>query len=168
MSAAAVEIHTEVDADREAIGALHRAAFGGDVEARLVDALHAEGAVVLSLVADEGGEIAGHVLYSRLMLDPPSAGALALAPVSVAPARQKQGIGSRLIGEAHPMLAASGEKIVFVLGDPAFYGRFGFSAAAAKPFRTPYDGEHMQALALAPDAPKSGTVRYPAAFAGLK
>ena len=65
------------------------------------------------------------------------------------------------------MLAASGEKIVFVLGDPAYYGRFGFSAAAAKPFRTPYDGDFMQALVLAPDAPKSGTVRYPAAFAEL-
>ena len=65
------------------------------------------------------------------------------------------------------MLMARGEKMVFVLGDPAYYSRFGFSAATAKPFRTPYDGEYMQALILAPDAPKSGTVRYPTAFAGL-
>ncbi len=167
MRSATLEIRAEIAADREAIRALHHAAFGGEAEANLVEALHAEGAVVLSVVAAEGGQIAGHALYSRLTLDPPCAGAVSLAPVSVAPARQKRGIGSRLIAESRHMLAARGEKIVFVLGDPAYYGRFGFSAATAKPFRTPYDGEYMQALTLAPDAPKSGTVRYPAAFAGL-
>jgi putative acetyltransferase len=165
---AALAIRLEAVADRQAIHALHRAAFGGDGEAKLVDALRADGAVVLSLIAAEGADIVGHVLYSRLTLDPPSNGALSLAPVAVAPEQQKRGIGARLIEEAHRMLTAKGEKIVFVLGDPAFYGRFGFSAAAAKPFRTPYDGEYMQALALAPDAPKSGTVRYPVAFAGLE
>lgn len=168
MSAPPLVIRPETAADRDALRAVHRAAFGGEAEAKLVDALHAEGAVVLSLVAEEGGQIAGHVLYSRLTLDPPCAGALSLAPVSVAPARQKRAIGSRLIADAHRMLAARGEKIVFMLGDPAYYERFGFSAAAAKPFRTPYDGEYMQALTLAPEAPKSGTVRYPAAFARLE
>jgi putative acetyltransferase len=168
MNAPTLVIRREAAADRQAIHALHRVAFGGEGEAKLVDALRADGAVVLSLVAEEDSYIVGHVLYSRLTLDPPSNGALSLAPVAVAPERQKRGIGSRLIEEAHRMLAASGEKIVFVLGDPAFYGRFGFSAAAAKPFRTPYDGEYMQVLALAPDAPKSGTALYPAAFAGLE
>jgi len=168
MSAATPTIRPEISIDRAAIHALHRAAFGGEGEAKLVDALRTDGAVVLSLVAEEGANIVGHVLYSRLTLDPPSNGALSLAPVAVAPVRQKRGIGSRLIEEAHRMLAASGEKIVFVLGDPAFYGRFGFFAVAAKPFRTPYDGEYMQVLALAPDAPKSGIALYPAAFAGLE
>lgn len=168
MNAATLAIRAEAPADREAIRALHRAAFGGEGEARLVDALHDERAVVLSLVVEENGHLAGHILYSRLTLDPPHAGASSLAPVAIAPEHQKRGIGSRLIGEAHRMLAASGEKIVFVLGDPAFYGRFGFSAAAAKPFRTPYDGEYLQALVLASDAPKSGTVHYARAFAGLE
>jgi putative acetyltransferase len=168
MSALTVLIRPEADADRAALHALHRAAFGGVVEAGLVDTLRSEGAVVLSLVAEEEGRVAGHVLHSRLTLDPPHTGVSALAPVAVAPERQSHGIGTRLIEEAHRMLAARGEKIVFVLGDPAYYGRFGFSAAAAKPFRTPYDGEYMQALSLAPDAPKSGTVRYPAAFATLE
>jgi putative acetyltransferase len=130
--------------------------------------LRDEGAVVLSLVAEDEGRVTGHVLYSRLTLDPTSAGVSALAPVAVMPALQKQGIGARLVEGAHRMLAGRGEKFVFVLGDPAYYARFGFSAAAAKPFRTPYDGEYMQALALAPDAPKSGAVRYPAAFAALE
>ena len=168
MSAATLEIRAEVAADREAIRALHRAAFGGEAEAKLVEALRGEGAVVLSLVAEQNGEIAGHVLYSRLTLDPSHSEALSLAPAAVLPKRQRQGIGARLIEEAHRMLTMRGEKIVFVLGDPAYYGRFGFSAATAKPFRTPYDGKYMQALILAPDAPKSGRVRYPAAFAGLE
>jgi putative acetyltransferase len=130
--------------------------------------LRAEGAAVLSLVAEADGEIAGHVLYSRLRIDPDADGASALAPVAVAPERQKQGIGTRLIEQAHRMLATRGEKIVFVLGDPAYYGRFGFSVGAATPFRTPYDGEYMQALAFTADAPKSGAVHYPVAFEGLE
>jgi len=168
MSAAHLVIRPEVSADKAAVHALNSAAFGRDAEADLVDALRDERAVVLSLVAEEDGHLVGHVLYSRLTLDPPRAGGSSLAPVAVAPKRQKHGIGARLIAEAHRMLAASGEKIVFVLGDPGYYSRFGFSADAAKTFHTPYDGEYMQALMLSPDAPKSGAVRYAAAFAGLE
>jgi putative acetyltransferase len=168
MNDATLAIRCEAAADQAAIHALLRTAFGGDGEAKLVDALRSDGAVVLSLVAEEGAHIVGHVLYSRLTLDPAGKGASSLAPVAVAPERQKRGIGTRLIGEAHRLLAERGEKIVFVLGDPAYYGRFGFSAVAAKPFRTPYDGEYMQALTLASDAPKSGSVGYPSAFGGLE
>lgn len=167
MSAAKLAIRAEEPADRQAIHALHSAAFGGDGEARLADELRAEGAAVLSLVADEEG-VAGHVMYSRLLVDGMDKGASALAPVAVLPARQNRGIGARLIAEAHRRLTARREKIVFVLGDPEYYRRFGFSAATAQPFRTPYDGEYMQALALAPDAPRSGAVTYPAPFARLR
>lgn len=168
MIAMTLEIRAEAPTDRDGIRAVLCASFGGDGEAQLVDALRGEGAVILSLIAEEDAHVVGHVLYSRLTLDPPYPGVLSLAPVAVAPARQKQGIGSRLIEEAHRMLVARGEKIVFVLGEPAYYRRFGFSAAAAKPFNTPYDGEFMQALILAPNALKSGVVSYPAAFAGLE
>lgn len=167
MSFAAPAIRPEVAADRAAVHTLNCAAFGRDAEARLVDALRDEGAIVLSLVAEEDGCVIGHVLYSRLTLEPDRRGISALAPVAVVPERQKQGLAARLIEEAHARLAAQGEKLVLVVGDPSYYRRFGFSVDAAKAFRTPYDGPYLMALALSADAPQSGTVAYPAPFARL-
>ena len=79
----------------------------------------------------------------------------------------KRGIGRRLIEEGHRLLREKGEKLVFVVGDPAYYTRFGFSLAEAAKFRTPYDGPYLMSLKLAPGAPASGTVVYPATFAKL-
>jgi putative acetyltransferase len=167
MITAMLTVRPEQPEDSGAIHALHAAAFGANTEGELVDALRNEGAVVLSLVAAEQERILGHVLYSRLQIDDRDAGASALAPISVAPARQRHGIGSALIAEAHRRLRTQGETLVLVLGEPAYYARFGFTTEAAKPFRTPYDGEYLQALRLSSDAPKSGTVTYPTPFARL-
>jgi putative acetyltransferase len=123
--------------------------------------------VVLSLVAAEGRRVVGHVLYSRLTIDGRDVGASALAPISVDPWCRRRGIGTRLIEEAHRRLRARNESLVFVLGEPAYYARFGFTTEAAKSFRTPYDGEYMQALRLSADTPASGTVAYPVPFARL-
>jgi putative acetyltransferase len=160
-------VRPEAPGDETAIHALHRFAFGSDAEANLVDESRDEGAAVLSLAALEDERIVGHVLYSRVTIDSASNGVSALAPVSVNPRYQGRGIGSKLIEEAHRQLKADGEALVFVLGDPGYYTRFGFSVEAAKPFHTPYDGSFMMALQLAPHAPSSGTVNYPAPFARL-
>ena len=164
-----VTIRPERATDASAIHALHRAAFGGATEADLVDALRNDGLIVLSLVAEEGGRIVGHVVYSRLAIEMGGAlvPALALAPLAVEPARQRNDIGTRLVQEAHRRLAAQAEEMVFVVGDPGYYDRFGFSAAAAVPFETPYDGAHVMALALNPSVAKSGAVVYPPPFAHL-
>ena len=69
-----------------------------------------------------------------------------------------------LIGAGHLRLKTQGEKIVFVLGDPDYYKRFGFSHETAKAFACVYQGDHLQALRLAPDAPTAGDVIYPSAF----
>ena len=167
MNAALLTVRPESTGDKSAIHALHCAAFGASTEADLVDRLRDEDAVVLSLVAAEDGRVVGHVLYSRLTIDGEANGVSALAPVAVMPERQKQGIGRRLIETAHRELTARGETLIFVLGAPAYYERLGFSSETAKPFRTPYDGPYMMALALAPGAPSSGTVAYPAPFARL-
>jgi putative acetyltransferase len=162
-------IRPERATDAPAIRALHSAAFGGATEADLVDALRNDGLVVLSLVAEEDGRIVGHVLYSRLAIEMGAAliPALALAPLAVAPARQRNDIGTRLVQEAHRLLAAQAEEMVFVVGDPGYYDRFGFSVAAAVPFETPYDGAYVMALALNPSAAKGGAVVYPPPFAHL-
>lgn len=162
--AAQITIRAEKPGEAKAIHALHHAEFKGNAEADLVDELRESGETVLSLVAEAGGKIAGHVLYSRLKVDgAPSA--VALGPIAVDLAHQKHGIGGRLIEEGHRLLREKGETLVFVVGDPAYYVRFGFSLSAAAKFDTPYNGPYLMSLALASGAPASGKVVYPKFFA---
>lgn len=153
--------------DGIAIDSVHKAAFESETEANLVHSLFEGGGIVLSLVAECDERIVGSVIYSRLLIDGENKGANALAPIGVLPELQSQGIGSALIRQAHAHLKTARESLVFVLGDPAYYRRFGFSTQAASTFRTPYDGPYQMALAFEEDAVKSGVVTYPKAFAGL-
>lgn len=159
-----VIIRDEKPGDAAAIRALHCAEFSGNAEADLVEEMRGSGKALLSLVAEDNGKLVGHVLYSKIAV----AGvenAAALGPIAVDVAHQKHGFGSKLIEEAHRRLPAMGVAIVFVLGDPAYYRRFGFSAEQATAFRTPFDGPYMQSVKLVTGAPPSGTVVYPQPFA---
>lgn len=143
---------------------LVNAAFGQQAEARLIDDLNAAGDLVLALVAEDAGLVVGHVALSRLK-SPDRA--VALAPLSVVPQAQGRGIGSALIREALAQARDMGEFIVFVLGDPAYYQRFGFTRAAATDFPCVYAGPFFMACLLA-DRPVAGTeVIYADAFANL-
>ena len=160
-----IAIRPERPQDVAAIRAVVGAALGA-AEADLVEALRRDGDLILSLVAIDG-EPVGHVAFCRLACDAPLR-ATGLAPLTVRPDRQRQGIGTALVGDGLRRLAEAGEDLVLVLGDPATYGRFGFSRAAAERLRTPYDGPALQGLALtARGRAAAGPVRYPAAFAGL-
>ncbi len=152
--------------DHPTIHRLTEAAFGWDAEAHLIAALRASDDSVFDLVAEMDGDIVGHVLLSALAAPP---GVLALAPVSVAPDHQRQGIGSGLIHHAIGRATAAGWSAIFLLGDPAYYTRFGFSLDAAESFETDYPREFFMALALKSDAFKSmpKKVEYPAAFREL-
>jgi putative acetyltransferase len=150
--------------DLEAIERIHRAAFAGPVEARLVARLCAEGDAVLSLLA-EAGEALGHVLFSRLAAPFP---ALALAPLAVMPGHRRSGIGSALVRQGLAEAEQAGWRGVFVLGEPAFYCRFGFDAALAAGFATPYDGPHLMLRPLGGDLPaRAGRIGYAPAFDDL-
>lgn len=165
----AIEIRLAVPTDATAIRAIHAAAFETNTEAALVDALAQDGSIVLSLVAVKAGKLVGSVIYSRLLIDGRDRSAVALAPVAVLPDQQRNGIGAALIREAHIRLRDMGERFVLVLGDPAYYSRFGFSAASAAHLQTPYDGPYLMALALNPEQHNiSGRVTYPAPFAALE
>lgn len=155
--------------DAAAIHALVFDAFGQKQEADLVDRLRGDGDLVCSLVAEDGGALTGHVAFSRLWIEQGAArhAGVSLAPVAVSPAHQRRGVGSALIRAGHARLRDAGERIVFVLGDPAYYERFGFSRGSAAGFDCIYQGEYFRALRLAPDAPSSGKVIYAAAFSGL-
>ncbi|HET9402280.1 MAG TPA: N-acetyltransferase [Candidatus Acidoferrales bacterium] len=161
-----IEIRDEKASDAEGVYRVVSAAFGRRSEADLVEELRRAGDCVVTLVAEEDGEIAGHVLLSRM--EAPFQ-ALALAPVSVAPARQRCGIGSALIRSAVERARKDGWEAIFVLGEPGYYGRFGFDAAAAAGFTSPYAGEHFMVLALGAALPvKSGELKHARAFGGKR
>ena len=158
-------IRDEAAADRSAVFKLVSAAFGQADEARLVQDLHRAGDGAIALVAEGGGAVLGHVLLSRM--DAPFR-ALALAPLSVAPARQGEGVGSSLVRGAIERARDQEWEAIFVLGDRGYYEQFGFDAAAAEGFATPYAGAHFMALALAATLPAlTGELRHAAAFAAL-
>lgn len=162
-----VAVRPEAAADRDAVRTIHREAFAGPAEADLVEALRRDGDLILSLVA-AADEPVGHIAFSRLTLPDAPVRASALAPLAVLPSCQRQGIGTALVEDGLRRLAASGEDLVLVLGEPAYYGRFGFAAQDAAPLKTPYDGPYLQALALSEQGRHArGPVRYPRAFAGL-
>ena len=159
--------HAKPD-DHAAISTLVEAAFGQPDEARLVEELRANGDVIFELVAKaEDGAVEGHVLYSRLWADSVMLYA-ALAPLSVAPTLQKTGIGSRLMKASLDTAREFGIHGIILLGHPAYYQRFGFSAEAASRVKSPYSGSpSFMALALeagALDEPL--TIAYADAFSG--
>jgi putative acetyltransferase len=165
----AVEIRAGTPTDMDAIWQVHEHAFGSAVEAELVGNLQADGDAILSLVASHEGATVGHVLFSRL--DAPQSRGLrasALGPLGVMPDFQGRGIASALVREGIARLREDGEDLILVLGDAAFYGRFGFSLEAARAFQTPYDGPHQQAMALS-DAGHlaKGVLNYAPAFSKL-
>jgi putative acetyltransferase len=155
-------------ADMAQVRAVLVAAFGGRLEADVAERLLADGDLVLALVAEQEDAVVGYAAFPRLTLDlggrcVPVAG---LAPVGVRPDRQHGGIGRALIEAGIARLKDRGERLAFVLGDPTFYGRFGF--AAMDGFVSRYAGPYFQALRLFPDAPARGRVSYPRAFDELR
>jgi len=152
--------------DHAAVHALVTAAFGQADEAGLVDSLRRDGDLVIETLAeDPDGAIVGHVALSRMQAP---FRALALAPVSVRPDRQNQGVGQAVTRAALGWAAQDRWDGVFVLGEPAYYGRFGFQLEAARGFASPYAGEHFMLLALTPPLPAlSGPVVHAPAFAAL-
>lgn len=154
--------------DRGAIRRVEELAFGGMGEATLVDGLVAGGAVVLELVAERDGAIVGHLLFSRIAVEDGGRRfpAVALAPAAVLPELQGKGVGRAMIEDAHRRLADAGETLSVVLGDPAYYGRFGYAHDRAAAFDSLYQCEALQALAWG-DAPSTGRLVYAPAFEGL-
>ena len=132
-----MNIRDENSHDWTAVYQVVTSAFGQSAEAKLVGELRDAGDSVISLVAEQDGQVVGHVLLSRMDAPFP---ALALAPVSVTPRRQRSGIGSALIKSAVDRARSEGWAAIFVLGDPNYYARFGFDRAAATGFTSVYAG----------------------------
>lgn len=145
MNHRAVEIRASRPADRSAIHDVHMAAFGPSEAPRIIRLVEEalddpEAGAVLSLVAIQEGRIVGHVLFTPATVETTGKPVMSsiLAPLAVHPAFQRQGIGRRLVESGFEMLRDSDVELVFVLGDPAYYSRFGFEPVGDRGPTAPY------------------------------
>lgn len=162
-----IDIRSEQASDIATIREITKAAFApmaysSQTEAEIIEALRAAGALTLSLVALESGEIVGHVAFSPVTIDGEDKGWYGLGPVSVRPDRQNIGIGGRLIREGLDRLARTGAKGCVLVGEPAYYRRFGFENHAGLRFEG-VPAEYFMGKALNGPVP-SGSVSFHAGF----
>ena len=124
-------IRDEQPADIPAIFEVNRLAFESTVEPELVDKLRASGKATLSLVAEDEGQVVGHILFSPARIESPAGvvAVMALGPLAVLPGRQRQGIGSALVRAGLKQLRNDGARICILEGSPQYYPRFGFMDA---------------------------------------
>ena len=165
------QIRPETPADSESIAAVTRAAFLNAAhtdhsEEFIVAGLRAAGALTVSLVAEVSGQVVGHVALSPVSISDGAAGWFGLGPISVLPAFQNQGLGAALMQAALQQLAQLaqlGAAGCVLLGDPAYYRRFGFECHAGLVLQG-VPPEYFMALAFKGAVP-SGAVSYHPAFA---
>jgi putative acetyltransferase len=149
--------------EEPAIAAVVEAAFKGNDEARLIALLRQSGDMLLERVAVDGGDVLGHIAFSRVSVieGDTALKVAALAPLAVRPDLQRRGIGSALVRDGLEQLREAGEEIVVVVGDTAYYPRFGFETALGRLITAPWSGPAFMALELASGA----TDRLPATVA---
>jgi len=143
-----VRIEEAVPAALESVLRVEREAFGAPDVAELVADLLVDPTArpLLSLLAWEGEEPVGHVLFTAASLDgAPPVPVSILAPLAVVPTRQRCGIGGWLIEEGIELLARAGTGLVFVLGHPGYYPRHGFCPAIPLGLHAPYPIEPQEA-----------------------
>lgn len=161
-----VIIRAEVSEDREAVREVNASAFGRPGEADLVDALRENAPRHVSLVAEEGERVVGHIFFSPVMVESGAGdwAAMGLAPMAVLPEFQGRGVGSGLVREGLAECQRAGHDVVFVLGHADYYPRFGFTPARPRGIECefPVPDENFMVAELRPGAinGRAGTVRY--------
>lgn len=168
-----VEIRQETEADFSDVYEVNQSAFEQDTEARLVELLRNTDAFIpsLSLVAAIDNKIVGHILFTKIKIRNDEGNeydSLALAPMAVKPALQRQGIGGQLIRYGLSEARELGHKSVIVVGHEHYYPKFGFVPAGKWQIKAPFEvpANVFMAVELVEDGLKdiSGTVEYPKAF----
>ena len=165
-------VRPEHEQDRSTIHDVTSLAFGTSAEADLVDTLRVEVQPVVSLVAEVGGVVVGHIMFSPVSLsESPALAVMGLAPMAVSPAHQRTGVGTALVREGLVQCRQQGAVAVVVLGHPDYYPRFGFAPASRFGIDSEYSvpDDVFMALELSPGALDGarGRIRYHPAFAQL-
>lgn len=138
-----ITIREEIPQDALQVRRVNELAFERPQEAELVDRLRARCDDLLSLVATDEGVLVGHILFSPATVRGPDGGGprgMGLAPMAVAPERQRQGVGSALVERGLALLRERGCPFVIVLGHPTYYPRFGFVPASRSGLTCQWDG----------------------------
>ncbi len=165
-------IRPETADDDAQVYEVNRLAFGGEEEGRLVEAMRRTPGHIpeLSLVAEHGGRIIGHILLSPIVIETADGPVptLSLAPMAVHPDFQRRGVGSALVQAGLEAARRLGHKSVVVLGRAEYYPRFGFVPARPRGIEPPLEvpDEAFMLIELVPGALAGvhGTVRYPPAY----
>ncbi len=161
-----LEIRPETPWDVDSIRRVNELAFGQIEEAAIVDKLRRRGALTLSLVATKDNEVVGHIAFSPVAVESPGSSfeAIALGPMAVLPAYQRQGIGSALVRAGLEECRRLSQDILVVLGHPDYYPRFGFIPARARgidcEFEAPDEAWMVLELKEGSLGGRSGTVNY--------
>lgn len=176
MNTDAIQVRPARNDDRDRILAVHLDAFGNDEGPVIVTLLEEmlndpTAEPIHSFVAESENKIVGHVLFTSVTIESASESnegptAQLLAPLAVPSELHGEGVGTHLVNEALQELAASGVQLVFVLGYPKYYSRFGFVPAGARGFRAPYpipenNADAWMVLELQAEAAKTfeGTIK---------
>jgi len=161
----------ERSGDHPSVDAIHRLAFETGLEAAIVETLRQAVEPLISIVAElDRGEVVGHIMFSPVTIDRRGGDIefMGLAPMAVHPRYQNQGIGSRLVEEGLAACRTAGTELVFVLGHPAFYPRFGFLPAVDSSFHYVDsrldDYFFVQCVSAEGASVDSGTVAYHETF----
>jgi putative acetyltransferase len=162
-----VKIRSETSADPAAIEAVTSGAFlnaphTSHTEQHVVGLLRKAGKLAISLVAEADGKVIGHLAISAVSISDGASGWFGLGPIAVIPEHQRRGVGSQLMREALQMLRERGASGCVVLGDPEYYGRFGFKADPSVVLGG-VPPEYFQAISFDSSRPK-GIVTYDEAF----
>jgi len=163
-------VRPQTPGDAAAIRRVNEAAFGGTVEADLVEKIHSRQAFTLSLVATGEDGVVGHILFSLVTIESESLSftAVSLGPMAVLPAHQGRGIGSQLVRAGLEECQRLGHEIVVVLGHPDYYPRFDFVPASTYGVKCEYEvpDEAFMVAELREGAlvGRSGTVKYQPEF----
>lgn len=165
-------IRAEKERDRDTVFNVNGSAFETPAEATLVDVLREQVQPIVSLVAEDIGNVVGHIMFSPVLLSGyPDLKVMGLAPMAVAPEYQRKGIGSALVRSGLEQCRQLGFVAVVVLGHPEYYPRFGFSPASRFGIDSDYDVPEgvFMALELEPESlrGKNGRVKYNAAFSNV-
>ena len=162
-----ISIRDEIPADAAEVRPILEAAFGQSTEANIVDKLRSACSDLVALVAVENDLVVGHILFSPATIEGPRGmiRGMGLAPMAVAPHRQREGIGSALVSRGLLILRERRCPFIVVLGHSEYYPRFGFELASKHGLASQWEGvpdESFMVMILEPKAMQGarGVVRY--------
>jgi putative acetyltransferase len=161
-----IVVRLEKTEDIDSIHHVNKQAFARDSEAMLVDKLRSHSVLTVSLVALQNNEIVGHIAFSPVTIEPEHSGfaAITMAPLAVLPAYQNKGAGSQLVRAGLEECRRLGCGLVFLVGHPDYYPRFGFIPAGPKGFKCEFEVPDNAWMVLelreGASAGRQGTVRF--------